>query len=804
MFFGNKNQSFSQNTKGDRPAPAPRPLKENVGKKPAFKNSKPSSAGQLRSSKPNRVISTKNPFVNNSSQRPSSGDRASVSPRRVKTPSSASRSGEDSFSNSTPFVNNPSYKPATSDQPYRGRTASGRRLVTRQPENRSIHIYEWSGPKIRKAPPERSPSERAWTENRTASGQKLERREPQLQSRNIYTRRSSTFGNRVISTRPSDKVSLRPEVPIRTVRSSDGSRVTRTKLMAQSVSGTYMAPRKNNVYWGKFSPTHGQITTDMYGRSLRRKDYRSPLNVVFPKDTLPYIDRKTVRSSAAFAKSPGFKTATKSGIAWQGDISGKKLRAPSTDPRRTSYKMPLAFSSRSNFIKGNIRSNARFSAGSLNSFGKKSMANVNNLRRLNKKELSGGISGSSFRWNNQLTGAGQFRHGWKKTEKTSISTRRADVGSSRQLNLKNYGNPYVRSNLGKTGLIARGGSLRISPTKFVKGFRADVGSFRQLDLNKYGSKFGGSMGVEVPLGQIHRIPKPSFDVRYPVERRARMNVGGVLRQTVRTSPSIARRSAIAAGEFSGKMRLYSPSQSLLKKRSSESYSGIYKFSTGTIERYRYRIPGPVDERQVLKTGLIWPVQKFRGNENLLKSGDRLTFNPFRNPYVKHPDADSRALKKQRPNENVYAINGLQIKKSNEPTRPNINQTPLHFKVWTIDRSRVALTAGLTGKTLQGRYVHHPLSSPMALKVREPNQAFIRTALIQSNIKMRKPNTTKLHPDAQYAHLKNDNVENERSLFTSIKMVFDKKFKRNDLQPANVKEKVRRPRYDPREVGIWYD
>jgi hypothetical protein len=183
---------------------------------------------------------------------------------------------------------------------------------------------------------------------------------------------------------------------------------------------------------------------------------------------------------------------------------------------------------------------------------------------------------------------------------------------------------------------------------------------------------------------------------------------------------------------------------------------------------------------------------------------RVRVNPFRNPYIKHPDSDPGAIKKLRPDGDIYVVNGLQMKKSAVPDRVNVERTPMNYRVWSIDRSRLALTAGFTGKVRQGKYVHHPMSSRDALMVREPDRAFIRTALIQSNVKMRKHNIPAMHPDAKFAHLKENNVQGEKSLLTGIKMVFDKKLKRNELQPASVKEKVRRPRYDPREIGIWYD
>ena len=981
--------AFGQNTKGDRPAPVQRPAVEKGSSQRLFgKRIKPISRGQIRSTPSRPIESNRSPFVNNPSRKPSAGDRPSVSPRRVKTPASASRSGEVSIPGYNPYVNNPSYSPSKSDQPYRGRTASGKRLVTRRPENRSVNIYEMSGPKIRKAPPEPSPSERSWTENRTASGKKIVERKPTQSSQNIYERRGKGSNRPLTDTKISERKSLRPDLPPRTVRSSDGTVVTRTRLAAQSISSTFLTPRKNNVYWGKFSPNRERITTDMYGRPLRRLDYRSAVKEIVPGDTLPNVDRQTRRELPSYAKTPGARSITRTGMAWQGDISGKKLRESSRDPRRAgraeagkllfnqpkfpgsgtkssprssgdlanlggrgtsprlatnqmkmisgtasmmrkgvarsnqaalglsrqmrkpgalnltgikspskgrlsaasfAFKKQASYSGQSSLSRRGIADKQRFSELSeARSFkGKNAKGSIASLSAQGKvrsqkikipspsqqkrvwdiQAYSGGNFGAvgspwsyqkpsvtqryenaalrnaSARRNNNLerTGhrfgkPGEDRFNRFPANKNQVSSSGISDGSFRRVFGQyrpfeaspvmgsTFGGYQIRT--GKDGKPTSRQDVRIQASqrqfKYRSGFqlargikrspmeirqrgvdvrRANVGGFHQLNLSKYGSQAGSSLGIDVPFGFAVRGKPKSLNVWSEKNVYNRADVGGISAQVRMYSSFDRRRSTMVASGYRGDLKLGEPSQQDLIKKSGGVVTKGRRLSIDQVPKYVDRTPGPVDKRKLDQAGMYFLRS---GSQPTSFSVDRVRVNPFRNPYVHHPEADPRALKKSRPDPDWYAVNGLQMKKPSSPQRANVERTEMNFRVWSIDQSRVALTTGLTGKVVQGRYVHHPNSSREALKVLEPNKAFLRTGLVQANTRMRKYEAPALHPDARFVHLREDNVEGERTLFTSIRMVFDKKFKRNDLQPANVKEKIRRPRYDPKEVGLWYD
>ena len=845
-----------------------------------------------------------------------------------------------------------------------------------------------SGPKIRKAPPEPTPSERAWTENRTATGKKIVERKPTQSSQNIYERRGNGSTRSLTDSKISERKSLRPDLPPRTVRSSDGTVVTRTRLAAQSISSTFLTPRKNNVYWGKFSPNRERITTDMYGRPLRRLDYRSAVKEIIPGDTLPNVDRQTRRESPSYAKNPGARSITRTGLAWQGDISGKKLRESSRDPRRAgraeagkllfnqpkfpgagtkssprspgalanlggrgtsprlaTNQMKMISGTASMMRKGVARPNQAAiglsrqmrKPGALNLTGIKSQSKgrlsaspfafkkqssfsgqsslsrrgiadqrrfseLSEARLLKAKNATGSIAGLSTQgkvrsqkikipspaqqkrvWDNQVYSGGNFGAigspwSYKKPSVTqryeNAALRKASARRNNNLEGTGYrfskmgersynrfpsnknqdpsagisegsfrrvfgqfqpfeaspimgstfggfqirngkdGKPTSRQNVriqasqrqfkNRTGFQLATGIKR-SPMEIrqrgVDVRRADVGGFHQLNLSKYGSQAGSSLGIDVPFDFAIRVKPKSLDIRSEKNVYNRADVGGVSAQVRMYSSFDRRRSAMVASGYRGNLKLGEPRQQDLIKKSGGVVTNGRRLSTDRVPKYVNRTPGPVDRRKIDQAGMYFSSSDSQPTPFGM---DRVRVNPFRNPYVHHPDADPRALKKSRPDPEWYAVNGLQMKKPGSPQRANVERTEMNFRVWSIDQSRVALTAGLTGKVVQGRYVHHPNSSREALKVLEPNKAFLRIGLVQANSRMRKYEAPALHPDARFVHLREDNVEGEKTLFTSIRMAFDKKFKRNDLQPANVKEKVRRPRYDPKEVGLWYD
>lgn len=209
---------------------------------------------------------------------------------------------------------------------------------------------------------------------------------------------------------------------------------------------------------------------------------------------------------------------------------------------------------------------------------------------------------------------------------------------------------------------------------------------------------------------------------------------------------------------------------------------------------------------------------FRGNVKLFDlvpsmqdQGETFTghikLSRFKRNYLKNPNAHDKALKKDRPHKTTYQVNDLQVnvKEKEYGTRPHAAKGALPG----IVPGKSSIRASEYSKVMRQRwnYVRNPSSSDKALKVREPGKAFARATEYQGNIKMKKPglfDKDERHPDARFVKINKNNTDEERSTLTNLKLWWARLFKKNDNQPKHLKEKVKKPRYDKGEDGLWYD
>ena len=209
-------------------------------------------------------------------------------------------------------------------------------------------------------------------------------------------------------------------------------------------------------------------------------------------------------------------------------------------------------------------------------------------------------------------------------------------------------------------------------------------------------------------------------------------------------------------------------------------------------------------------------------------------------YVRNPNADEKALKKHSPYENTYQVNGLMVRLKQKETStkpkavkgsmPGVGPTKATVKAseytglikvyWDYKHNPSSAEGSMktfkntksfeqatsfAGKTRMTRnYRHNPNSSKDALMGIAPSRASARIDDYQGNVKMNKYNHKKHFPDAEFAHGKGNNVKGERTIMTDFKLLFTKLFKKNNMQPDAVKDKVRRPRYDKKEKELWKD
>ena len=183
---------------------------------------------------------------------------------------------------------------------------------------------------------------------------------------------------------------------------------------------------------------------------------------------------------------------------------------------------------------------------------------------------------------------------------------------------------------------------------------------------------------------------------------------------------------------------------------------------------------------------------------------RTKLSGLKRNYVQNPNASSESLKKQRPDKSTFEVAGLQVKvkEGNYRNKPHAAKGSLPG----VAPSKSSMRAGeyARGVKVNWKYKQNPNSDSEALKGRAPDKAYARIGDYQGNIKMRKYNDNRLHPDAQFAHSFRDNVKEERTIFMNIKLMWAKLFRKSETQPDHLKDRVRRPRYDKREKGLWYE
>ncbi len=212
-------------------------------------------------------------------------------------------------------------------------------------------------------------------------------------------------------------------------------------------------------------------------------------------------------------------------------------------------------------------------------------------------------------------------------------------------------------------------------------------------------------------------------------------------------------------------------------------------------------PGWVQNKNAHKDALL----KKDPGSNVFKT-DGLQVRVQSPGYKQNPNAHDASIMKRKQSKESFLIDNLTIKMKQPGWARNKNAHEDALLKRDPSQS-VFATQNIYGKIRAYEYIRNPSSSQAALKVREPGKAFAKAANYQGNIKMQKFNFLKhpdYHPDAYFVKINKNNVKDERDLLTNIRLLWAKVFRKNETQPENIKEKVHKPRYDRREVGLWYD
>lgn len=204
---------------------------------------------------------------------------------------------------------------------------AGKRLRTRNASSAGRAVFSISSSNTYR---KRSPGgrERAWRGGRDGQAQRI-RSVTAQQSRNNVFPQKGRFVN--ASTKAPPRPHGNRSELARASRMQRGPisyPPGRKRINNQSASRAYVVRGRKNVYWGKYSKGERAITTDLAGAPLRRRNFRSPeKGFIAQPDT--YRGRKRTGDRAYRGSfQSGYSSRTRTGRAWKGDVAGLPIRKP--------------------------------------------------------------------------------------------------------------------------------------------------------------------------------------------------------------------------------------------------------------------------------------------------------------------------------------------------------------------------------------------------------------------------------------------------------------------------------------------
>ena len=663
-----------------------------------------------------------------------------ISGRKIRVQSEKSRSARTNvYPQRGPFVNNSSKKPPSKPKIYT-RTPSGTRPIRQTPRL----------------------DQRAWKGN--IQGGRVGTPSRSGKYRKIFPQ-SGPFVNH-FSRRATETQHTYPnQSKIRRAARQEPGKPSRIgSAYPRSATGNFITRGRKNVYWGKFSKGEKPFTRDITGRPLRLLNFRSAPAGLIGRDTVRFFGRKPGGDRPFKGGYGGFRSATKRGQqAWTGDISGRKIRAYKTKrkgetagrmifPRKLSVSG--AQSGRGKPIRG---SGYRSRSGQSKITGNPLPARppgigaigINYPGRLRRSQMSPGFSRQGLGFAGSLKAARPDRGGGSVSGKL-WNNRQSPIpvrapGAGREIG--RFQGTFKRSTL--------------SP-----GF------------SRQGANYSGNLKTKRPL-------KGGGSVSGKLWNNRENPIGAKI------PPSGAEK----VGGFPGGYKMFDLKPSMVPQ--GEGFSGNIK--ARRPEKGGGSVSGKLWNNREQPIAVRTPPSGARDTEYRGK----IRLSKWKKNYIQNPNAADESIKKQRPDKTTYQVAGLQV----SVRQAQYKNKPLAAKgsLPGVAPSKASVKASeyARGIKMQWHYKHNPSSAAEALKVRAPDKAYAKIGNYQGNIKMRKYNDHRLHPDAQFAHGWRDNVKDERTIFMNFKLIWSKLFKKSDTQPDHLKEKLRKPRYDKGEQGMWY-
>jgi hypothetical protein len=738
--------ALSQNTKGDRP--------------------KSSREGRFKTQKKDR----KGPGFTSRRIR-TQGRSAANSGGAQYTPRRNPRGGERSGRPLRPIWS--VKKPSDKQKAWKG-DISGRRIRHKNESSTTPYVHRQPPRTTRRVIPDRE-----GRQNVTPG------RPPRIPSatgkvRNVFPQKGKFVSNPSRTPRDTQRpVSNRTQLArLKTLETKKPPPGRKVRVVPRTVSRPFIRHKSINVYANFRRPKQkGEraTTKDLAGRKIRTKNYQtSPIGLIKAR---PRTDRNRVGDRPFSGPSGSYKSISgRNGRAWVGDISNRKIRS------RSGKQTPgggIFSRNRSATRTGQVGKGIGVRAPGI---GAKGVGNYRGDRRnikgfRNQGEVySGGIKsrnmrgfrnqGESYSGSIRTRNMRGFRNQGEMYSGALKARKRVQGGGSVSGKLWNNDRSALPVKTGKVNTSGIPGKLKLFQAR--PGFRDQGEEYTGAIKRKRPLKGGGS-------------------------------VSGKLWNNDET-PLVGKQRSQRGLNFAGNMKARRP------EKGGGSVSGKLWNNDGTP------IPGktfPSEARKV--SGFPGKMKRFEAQPGFRDQGEEFTgyikLSRLKRNYVQNKLAHDESIKKKKPQKETFGVEGLQVRVQRRPYVRNKNASDEALDKLRPTRTDQAV-AGLQVKVKSYSYRRNPSSADEALKVREPGKAFARATDYQGNIKMQKyklfERNRGMHPDSRFVKTNRNNVDDERDALTNFKLWWARLFKKEATQPEHLKEKLKKPRYDKGEQGMWYD
>ncbi len=601
----------------------------------------------------------------------------------------------------------------------------------------------------------------------------------------------NTFSQQPLGYQSKEKAKLRTasgELPIQIIpRASERFQKPQGPFgNAYSIPHSFVTRGRKNVYWGKFRKGEKPFLTDLAGFSIRRRNYKSSLPPITPQDNL--FNRRNTKNKP-YLGDGGIPSGNKRDNAWLGDISGQKIRF-----KKFRDIEKVGFNS-AGIAGGNYKKNIRLATG--------------------VRSISGSRGAGRPLPPNSKVGIGSNFSGWTKSRRPLKGG-----GSISGKTWNNKNNPI-------TDRLSIGRDWSHSYSGFIKGVYEKPGpgtpganfggNVKAIKREKGGESISGrtwnNYGKSISHQRPHAYQGYDFSGVTKAEKPkvGGQSISGRLWNNLEKPIAKKRNHAYQGYDFAGNVkatkpkiggqsisgRLWNNLEKPIAKKRNHAYQG-YDFA-GNVKATKPKIGG-----QSI-SGTLWnnfekPIAGVYGRNP--RTSVATSGKIKQREYIQHPKANIASIKKVRPQPGALAVVGIKSKmrQGNYQRRPKGVENALLGLGPGKNTVRASLFAGKI--KMKREYVHNPKSAALALKVLSQPKSYAKMADFQGNLKMRKVSYKNTHPDARFAHLKENNTKDERTFLTNVKFAWAKMFKKNDLQPKAAKPNGHPLRYDRKEKDLW--